>query len=173
MFYDGLFDLWRIILVGTLSYAGLVALLRATGKRTLSKMNAFDFVVTVALGSTLASALLTNQVSLSEALTAFALLCFLQYAVAWLSVRSLRFQRLIKAEPSLLVFRGRMLPDRMRSERVAEAEILAALREQGVQKLEDAHAVVLETDGSFSVVADGPADVLGNVNRPAEAQEER
>lgn len=169
MFYDGLFDLWRILLVGTLSYVGLVALLRATGKRTLSKMNAFDFVVTVALGSTLASAILTSQVSLSEALTAFALLCFLQYGVAWLSVRSRGFQRLIKAEPSLLVFRGRMLESRLKSERVAEAEILAALRDQGVARLEDAHAVVLETDGSFSVIQNGPADTLGNVSRPAEA----
>lgn len=165
MFYDGLLDLWRILLVGALSYAGLVALLRATGKRTLSKMNAFDLVVTVALGSTLASSLLSAEVTLSESLTAFALLCFLQYAVAWLSVRSLRFQRVIKAEPSLLVFRGRMLPARLKAERVAEAEILAGLRAEGVPRLEDAHAVVLETDGSFSVIRSGPADTLG----PAEA----
>ncbi len=169
MFYDGLFDLWRIIVVGGLSYLGLVLFLRTTGKRTLSKLNAFDLVVTVALGSTLSSAFLSPQVTLSELLTAFALLCFLQFAVAWLSVRSLRFQRIVKAEPSLLVFRGRMLPARLKSERVAEAEILAALREHGVPRLEDAHAVVLETDGSLSVIQGGPADTLGNVSRPPEA----
>ena len=72
-------------------------------------------------------------------------------------------------KPSLLVFRGRILPSRLKSERVAEAEILAALRDQGVARLEDAHAVVLETDGSFSVIQQGPADTLGNVDRPAEA----
>ncbi len=50
MFFDSWYDLLRILVVGVLAYAGLVLLLRTTGKRTLSKMNAFDLVVTVALG---------------------------------------------------------------------------------------------------------------------------
>lgn len=53
MFFDGWSDLLRILVVGSLAYAGLVGFLRVSGKRTLAKMNAFDLVVTVALGSTL------------------------------------------------------------------------------------------------------------------------
>ena len=48
MFFDGWHDLMRIAVVGTLAYAGRVVLLRAAGKRTLAKMNAFDLVVMVA-----------------------------------------------------------------------------------------------------------------------------
>ena len=70
--------LLRVLVVGTLAYAGLIIVLRVTGKRTLSKMNAFDFVVTVALGSALASTMLTESLPLAEGLTGMALLVLLQ-----------------------------------------------------------------------------------------------
>ena len=152
MFFDSWYDLWRILVVGILAYAGLVLLLRVTGKRTLSKMNAFDLIVTVALGSTLATVLLNGDVSLSEGVLAFALLCGLQYAVATASVHSERFQSIIKAQPSLLFHNGRFNGPMLREERVTEEEILAAARSQGHADLGKVLAVVLETDGSFSVM---------------------
>jgi len=110
-----LFDSWpsliRIPLVGLLAYAALILMLRVSGKRTLSKMNAFDLIVTVALGSTLSTVLLDDGIPLAEGVAALALLICLQYAITWASVRSPRFQGLIKAEPALLVHRGRYLPD--------------------------------------------------------------
>lgn len=166
MFFDGWDDLLRILVVGSAAYASLILLLRATGKRTLSKMNAFDFVVTVALGSTLASALLSSEVSLSEGVAAFALLCGLQYAVTWVSVRSPAFQATIKAEPTLLFYRGRYLEPQLKAERVTREEVLAAVRAQGRSDLAGVEAVVLETDGSISVVAGdgkGEAAALGTV----------
>lgn len=170
MFFDGWSDLLRILVVGLCAYTGLVLILRITGKRTLSKMNAFDFVVTVALGSTLASAVLSSDVSVSEAILAFALLCVLQLAITSLSVRSRRFQNLIKSEPALLVYRGALLPDMLRRERVTVEEILATMRASGKAELSSVFAVVLETDGSFSVLDapdSGAGDALRHVKRPA------
>jgi uncharacterized membrane protein YcaP (DUF421 family) len=97
MFFDTWWGLARIIVVGVLAYAALVLLLRVSGKRTLSKMNAFDLIVTVALGSTLATVLLSKDVSLAEGALAFALLIGLQFTVTWLSVRSLAVRRVVKA----------------------------------------------------------------------------
>ena len=151
-----IFDTWsgllRVAVVGTAAYATLVLLLRVSGKRTLAKLNAFDLVVTVALGSTLATVLLSESVALAEGLLAFALLVGLQYAVAWLSVRSPRFGALVKSEPSLLLHRGRFLDGAMRRQRVTREEVVSALRSSGLARPEDAAAVVLETDGSLSVV---------------------
>jgi len=157
MFFDTWYDILRLGVVGAISYAGLISFLRITGKRTLSKMNAFDLIVTVAFGSTFASAILSEDVSLSEAAAAFALLCGLQYGVAYLSVRSERFQRLIKAQPTLLFYRGAFLGTAMREERVTREEILAAMRAAGAAAPSQVNAVVLETDGSFSVVSGAPA----------------
>jgi uncharacterized membrane protein YcaP (DUF421 family) len=156
----------RVVVVGALAYAALVLLLRVSGKRTLSKMNAFDLVVTVALGSTLATVILAKDVALAEGVAAFALLIGLQFALTWLSVRSPTISRLVKAEPTLLVYQGRFLPDQLRRARVLEAEVRAAVREQGVAALADVEAVVLETDGTFAVVerTTGAATALGDLD---------
>jgi uncharacterized membrane protein YcaP (DUF421 family) len=165
-----LFDSWsgvgRTVLVGILAYIGLVVMLRLSGKRTLSKLNAFDLVVTVALGSTLATILLSKDVALAEGIAAFATLIGLQFVVAWLSVRSTRVDRMVKSVPTLLLYRGSMLREAMRRMRVTEGEVRAALREQGIPTLESVEAVVLETDGSFTVLPRAEhtgTDVLAHV----------
>jgi len=61
--------------------------LRVSGKRTLAKLNAFDFVVTVALGSTLATILLNSTVSWAEGAVALAVLAGLQFLVAVVASR--------------------------------------------------------------------------------------
>ena len=153
MFFDNWLGLLRVLVVGTLAYLALVVLLRVSGKRTLSKMNAFDFVVTVALGSTLATVLLSETVALVEGVTAFVLLIGLQFAITRLSVRSATVRQLSKSEPTLLFHDGRFLEGAMRRERVVRGEVLAAIREQGKGSLDEVAAVVLETDGTFSVVS--------------------
>jgi len=170
MFFDSWAGLGRVLVVGVPAYAALVLLLRVSGKRTLTKMNAFDLVVTVALGSTLATVLLSESVALVEGVLALALLIFLQYAITWLSVRSPRFQALVKAQPAMLVYRGDFLPAALVEQRVTRDEVMAVLRSQGCSDLGKVLAVVLETDGSFSVLprneADEQAPVLENVSRP-------
>ena len=153
---DWLFQGWagigRTLLVGVLAYVGLVLILRVSGKRTLSKMNAFDLVVTVALGSTLATILLSADTALVEGITAFAVLVGMQFVVTWTSVRSETVSRLVKDEPTALLYRGRLLPKAMRRTRVLPVEVDQALRAAGLTERDDAEAVVLETDGTFSVI---------------------
>lgn len=152
MFFDSWAELGRVIVVGTLAYTALILLLRVSGKRTLTKLNAFDLVVTVALGSTLATVLLNKDVSLSEGIGALALLITLQFLITWLSVRSPWFRRLIKAEPTLLFHRGQFLEGALKAERITREEVLAVMRASGVSDIATVTAVVLETDGSFSVL---------------------
>ncbi|MFN4271351.1 MAG: DUF421 domain-containing protein [Aliihoeflea sp.] len=145
-------SLLRVLLVGSAAYVMLIVMLRISGKRTLSKMNAFDLVVTVALGSTLATVLLDRNVPLADGVLALGLLICLQYVITWLSIRSSGLQRIIKSEPSLLVRDGLYLEAAMRRQRVTKAEIEAALREHGVSDIDAVANVVLETDGSLSIV---------------------
>jgi uncharacterized membrane protein YcaP (DUF421 family) len=151
-----LFDGWdvilRTILVAVVAYSGLVLLLRISGKRTLAKLNAFDWVVTVAFGSTLATILLNADVALAEGLVAFTLLILLQWSVARLSVAWPPFKELIRSEPRLLLENGRVMDSALKRERVTRSEIEAAVRNEGFGDLDDIAAVVLETDGSFSVI---------------------
>ena len=167
MLFDNLHGLLRVVVISSLAYAGLILALRIAGKRALAKLNAFDLVVTVALGSTLATVLLTKNVALLEGLLAFSMLMALQWVVARLSIASPRFRRLVRSEPRLLVEDGAYRRVAMRAERVTIGEIHAAVRSAGIGRIEDVGAVVLETDGSLSVIkaADDPLTVLDTVRR--------
>lgn len=162
--FDGWTGIGRSALLGLLAYLALIVFLRLSGKRTLSKMNAFDLVVTVALGSCLATILLSDRVSLAQGATAFATLIALQYLIAWASVRSALVRGLAKSEPALLLRQGRFLNAAMRRERVTEAEVRAAIRNARILAVEEVEAVVLETDGSLSVLprqAGEPSALVG------------
>lgn len=155
MLFNGWDGLFRTLIVGILAYVTLIVFLRISGKRTLSRMNAFDLVVTVALGSTLATVVLSKDVALAEGAAAFALLIGLQYIVTWSSVRARWVRRLATGEPLMLLYCGEFLTAGLRQARVTEDEIRAAIRSTGVESLDKVRAVVLETDGSFSVVKRG------------------
>lgn len=152
MFFNGWENLFRTLIVGLLAYAVLVIFLRLSGNRTLSKMNAFDLIVTVALGSTLATILLSKQVALAEGALALGLLIFLQFAITWLSVRKRWVKKLVTGEPLMLLYRGEFLTQALRKARVTQDEVRAAIRSNGLSSVAAAHAVILETDGSLSVV---------------------
>ncbi|MDX9865204.1 MAG: DUF421 domain-containing protein [Anaerolineaceae bacterium] len=152
MFFNSWGGVLRVVVVGILAYLSMVFLLRIAGKRTLSKMNAFDFIVTVALGSTLATVLQSKDVPLIEGVTAFVVLIVLQFVITWLSVRSKTISRLVKSEPAMLFYQGEYLWKAMKKARVVEVELTAVLRAHGIASVESVEAIVLETDGSFTVI---------------------
>ncbi|MFO6446048.1 DUF421 domain-containing protein [Erythrobacter sp. NE805] len=151
-----LFDDWqgliRVLVISVLAYGSLVAVLRFAGKRALAKLNAFDLVVTVALGSTLATVLLKSDIAFVEGLAAFAMLAVLQWIVARLSVAWPGFRKLVRSQPRLLLEDGAYLFQAMADERLTEDEVDAAIRAAGIGRREEVAAVVLETDGSLSVI---------------------
>lgn len=168
VFFESWESVLRVVITSVVSYTAMVFLLRVSGKRTLSKMNAFDLVVTVALGSLLATAILDKNVTLADGITGFAMIIVLQLVVTWISVRSKNFSKLIKAQPVLLYYDGQYYHSNMKKERVLKNEILSALRKQGIASLEDVKAVVLETDSSITVLKkDGkaPFTSLENMKR--------
>jgi uncharacterized membrane protein YcaP (DUF421 family) len=151
-FFAGWSSLARIIVVGLPAYVLLLALLHLAGKHSLAKTNAYGLVVTVALGSALASAVLTKQVTLADGVVAIGLLLGLQYLLSTLISRWSWASGLITQKPVLLVREGRLLEDALEKERVTKSEILAALRQSGIDSIDGVGAVVLESDGSFSVI---------------------
>lgn len=152
MWFDGWPQIMRIVLVGAAAYAALVAVLRVSGKRTLAQLNVFDFVVTVALGSTLATIFLSTDVSWAEGFTAFALLAGLQMLVAWISTRWPRVRGGFTSQPALLLADGEIRYEALHRNRLTESELRQAVRMQGTGDLSKVQAVVLETNGKLSVI---------------------
>ncbi len=152
-FFQSWEELGRVVVVGVLAYIALIILLRVSGKRTLTKMNAFDLVVTFALGSTLATILLSKDVTLVEGIVAYVVLISMQYIISFSSSRWPKFRHIVKSQPTLLVYRGQLLKETMRKQRISVDEINAAARGHGVSQMQDIEAMILETNGSFSVIS--------------------
>lgn len=168
MIFHGWASLFKVLFVGIIAYTALIFLLRSYGKRTLARMNAFDFVINVAIGSTLATMILSPNVAFVEGLITFVLLFSLQYLISWLSIRSKEIRQLIKGEPRLLYHNGEFLRGAMASERITEEEILQAVRNASKGSMSEVEAVILETDGEFSVIPisdEGASSILSNVSR--------
>jgi len=152
IFFDSWSKIGRSLLLALLAYLALVLLLRISGKRTLSKLNVFDFVFVVALGSTLATTILSPGTTLADGLTAFIILIGLQIILSISCIYSHHIDTIVNGEPSLLMHKGRFLEDTMKRERVTKEEVLASLRNNGIHTYDVVDSVVLETDGTFSIV---------------------
>ncbi len=170
MWFDSWLDVLRVLLVGSASYVTLMLVLRVFGKRTLSQLNAFDFIVTVALGSTLATILLSSEVAWAEGLAALTLLAALQFLVAWVSSRWPRARSFVTANPVALVSDGELQHEQLRRNRLTASEVRQAVRSTGCGDLSDVAVVILETNGTMSVIPTsryGSGSALEGVfNRP-------
>jgi len=144
-------SLWHVVVCAALSYIALFAFIRISGKRTLAKLNAFDFVVSVTLGSTLSSMML-GKVALANGAVALAVIIFLQYVLAWLAKSSNRMEKVINSSPTLVFYDGKFIGDALNQEVITKEEIYAEIRKFRIHRIEDVKAVVMELNGEFTVV---------------------
>ena len=149
------------------TYVWLVALLRVSGKRSLAKLSAFDFVVTVAFGSMLSTVILTRDIDWATGAVGLLMLTMLQYAVSKGLLHSERLQDLVRSRPALLVENGKVDEGMMQRERITRSDLEAAVRGGGYGRMEQVAAVVLETDGTLSVIgrSDEPVELLHKVRQ--------
>jgi uncharacterized membrane protein YcaP (DUF421 family) len=150
-FFNGWYDVGRTVTLSVLGFTALIIMLRVSGKRTLSKLNVFDFVFVVAVGSVFAATIIEKDVTLVEGVFAFATLIGIQIVLAEIAARSDLADKIINGHPTLLFSHGKFIPRALKRERITEGEVRAAIREKGVTRVEDVDAVVLENDGSLSV----------------------
>ncbi len=149
-FSDGK-NLVKIIIATIVSYFAILVVIRIMGKRTLAKMNAFDFVVTVTLGSTLSSMLL-NKVPVLDGTIAVLIIVSLQYLIAYLTQRSQTIEKTINSTPTILFYNGKFIKEALEKERITEEEILAEIRSYRLEQLSEVRAVIMEINGTFSVI---------------------
>jgi uncharacterized membrane protein YcaP (DUF421 family) len=134
-----------------IAYGFIILLLKVSGKRTLSRMNTFDLIVVVALGSILARTILSGG-ALFQGLFALSILAGLQFGLEWLSAKDPRVRRMVTSEPSLIFHKGVFLRKAMTENRISEQDVFAAIRQSGFDDISSIDAVVLESNGDVSVI---------------------
>ncbi|SFB02184.1 DUF421 domain-containing protein [Algoriphagus aquimarinus] len=151
-----IFESWestfRTVVLTILGYLAMVFLLRISGKRTLSKMNAFDFVVTIALGSCLASISLNKNITLTDGVVAFSLFILMQFTFTYLSVHVKGFRSLITSNPVVVFYQGCFLENELKKQRLTKEEVYNECRLKGYSNLDEVHLIILESTGDISIL---------------------
>lgn len=153
---EQLFDLtWDATLLISLSAAGIYAAVilytRIFGKRSFSKISSFDFAMTVAIGSLVASTILSESTSMLEGMAGILVVYILQLSMAIL--RRFDFiKKLIDNQPTLLMDGTNFLRENMKAVRVTEGDIRSKIREANVLNMKDLKAVIFETTGDIVVM---------------------
>ena len=121
-------------------------------------MSSFDFAMTVAIGSILASTILSKSVSLVQGIVGLAMVYILQIGIAILR-RSSNIEKLVDNTPMMLMKGPHILHENLRKARVTESDLRSKLREANVLELSQVRAVVFEATGDISVLHTKDDDV--------------
>ena len=143
----------RGLILGAIAMAWVIMLIRTNGLRSLSKINNFDFIMTIAMGSLVANA--AQAVKLDayvQIIAAMAGLFVFQHIAARMRRASETAKKIIQNEPVLLMKDGKICDEALKAERIDSSDLFAKLREANVLDMSRVKAVVLETTGDISVL---------------------
>lgn len=150
---------WNSVIITIIStiliYTTVIVLTRINGLRTFAKMSSFDFAITIAIGSLIASTMLLEDQSIAKGVLALSVLVALQALVAVARKRSKKIESLLTNTPVLLMEGSKILHANLDATRVSESDLYAKLREANVTHFDQVIVVVLETTGDMSVVHTG------------------
>lgn len=144
-------SLFAIILSGIGIYAAVILFTRIAGKRSFSKMSSFDFAMTVAIGSIIASTLLSKSITLPEGIVGLASIYALQLSIAFLR-RYKVVTKIVDNSPLLLMDGKNIIKSNLKKAGVTEGDLRSKLREANVLNFSQIKAVVFETTGDISVL---------------------
>ncbi|MBA3337135.1 MAG: DUF421 domain-containing protein [Chloroflexia bacterium] len=134
-------------------YIILLVVFRIAGKRSLSQITTFDFVLLLVIGEATQQALLGEDFSITNAFVVIITLFVLDIGLSLLKRRSRPLEKWLDSGPLIIVEDGKPIQERLRKSRVDESDILEAAREmQGLERIEQIKYAVLERIGKISII---------------------
>jgi len=143
---------WEIPLRTALVYFSILVGVRLAGKREIGQMTAFDLVLLLLLSNAVQNAMTGPDTSVVGGIEAALTLFVVNALIVYVAFRIPGVQRRLAGRATLLINNGQILTQNLHTELITQDELLAALREHGVDSPEDVALAVLEVDGSISVV---------------------
>ena len=155
---------WEIPLRTALVYFAILVGVRLAGKREIGQMTAFDLVLLLLLSNAVQNAMTGPDTSLIGGIEAAVTLFIVNALIVYVAFRIPGVQQRLAGKATVLISRGKVQQQNLRTELITQDELLAALREHGVESPADVALAVLEVDGSISVVREedlegGDADI--------------
>ncbi len=149
-----------VIMSATAVYVALIVYTKLMGLRSFAKLSSYDFAMTVAMGSILASTVLSKSPALLKGLLAIAILFVLQGSISVLRRKSSAFRKLVDNQPIVLMAHGEFFWDNIKEAKMSKSDLAEVLRKNGIKAKSEVFAMVMETTGDMSVIktSDTPAN---------------
>jgi uncharacterized membrane protein YcaP (DUF421 family) len=134
-------------------YIVLFLIFRIAGRRTLSQITTFDFVLLLIVSEATQNAMIGDDYSITNAMLVITTLVGLDIGLSLWKRRFPSLDKFLDGVPLIIVEEGKPLQDRMAKARVDESDILTAARElQGLERMEQIKYAVLERSGGISII---------------------
>ena len=149
------FNLEKYLTIGLktfLVYLVILILFRLMGKREVGELSILDLVVSIMIGDIAVLSLENSDKPFFEVLFPMFLLALIQFILAFISLKSVKFRNLMDGKPQIIINQGRVDEKAMRKQRYNFDDLLTQLREQGVDDLGDVEFAILESSGKLSVL---------------------
>lgn len=149
-----------ILIRSIVAFFVLLALTRIMGKKQLSQLTFFDYIVGITIGSIAATMSVDQNVKISNGLISLIIWGIIPILLGYIGLKSRAFIRLTDGRPSIVVREGKVLEEEMKKNQLAIEELMMQLREKGVFKLDDVEMAIFETNGELSVMRKTDADPI-------------
>jgi uncharacterized membrane protein YcaP (DUF421 family) len=140
------------VIRGVVVYLFLLVVIRVFGRRELGQLTAFDLVVLLTLSNILQNAMIGNDDSLLGGIIGAVVLLTVNFALGYAVFRSRRLERLVSGEPRVLIKDGKVVAAAVEQERLTQTDLMAAIHNQGLERVEDVRLAISEPNGMISVI---------------------
>ncbi|MCR8968471.1 DUF421 domain-containing protein [Facklamia sp. 7083-14-GEN3] len=165
LFFNSYQSIGRVIISGVLFYFFLIIVLNISGKRSITNLSMYDYIVTLALGSLVSSAIILKSVSLMDGVVGVIILLILQFMVTYLTRFNIGLFKFLNPSPSVLFYKGDFIEENLKKNRATKDEVFAAIRAQGQTTSDQIFAVLLESNGNLSVIKSASEKYAHEISR--------
>lgn len=149
-----------ILIRSVIAFFILLALTRIMGKKQLSQLTFFDYIVGITIGSIAATMSVDQNIKISNGLVSLVVWGLIPLLLGYFGLKSRKFLQMTDGKPAIVIKHGQVLEKEMKKNQLTIDELLMQLREKGVFKFEDVEMAVFETNGELSIMKKSDADPI-------------
>ncbi|MEH7273884.1 DUF421 domain-containing protein, partial [Neobacillus vireti] len=142
----------EVALRATLSFIVLFTLARILGKKQISQLTFFDYVVGIVIGDMASTLAIDTKLKITSGLTGLVVYTLFSVILAYGAIKSFKFRDLVESSPSILVKNGKIMEKNLLIHKMTYDDLLTGLRGKGAFNLDEVEMAILETNGQISVM---------------------
>ena len=135
-------------------YIFLIAAIRLFGKKEFSQLSTFDIVFILLISNAVQNAMIAADLSFLGGLCSAVTLFIVNFIFKYILYKFPKASKLIQGQPLMLIYEGSVISDNIKKAKISRQEIEEAVREHGIESVEDVNLAILEVDGNISILSD-------------------